>query len=200
MKKAPAALPEGYCEILKLNLQKDKKTALLVNGLALLIMAAMLIPVLFLVPAAPLFDLSDPPLYFLRWGVLLAGAIAYIILHEWTHGFAMGRYGTSRVKYGFTGLYAYAGSGDYFPKRAYIVIALSPLVLWGILLFILLLLVPEDWFWIISAAQPGIYMWCGTSGSFPAISSSRTTAFPWPCLPKKPEPRMKRRAADDLMA
>lgn len=153
MQKAPAALPEGYCEILRLNLQKDKKTALLVNGLALLIMAAMLIPVLFLVPAAPLFDLSDPLLYFLRWGVLLAGAIAYIILHEWTHGFAMGRYGTSRIKYGFTGLYAYAGSGDYFPKRAYIVIALSPLVLWGILLFILLLLVPEDWFWIVYGLQ-----------------------------------------------
>ena len=47
----------------------------------------------------------------------------------------------------------YAGSGDYFPKSAYIVIALSPLVLWGILLFILLLLVPEDWFWIVYGLQ-----------------------------------------------
>ncbi|HIQ59454.1 MAG TPA: DUF3267 domain-containing protein [Candidatus Merdivicinus intestinavium] len=151
--KAFDTLPEGYCEILNLNLQKDKKTALLVNGLALLIMAAMLIPVLFLVPVGPLFDLSDPVLYFLRWGVLLAGAAAYIILHEWTHGFAMGRYGKSRVQYGFTGLYAYAGSADYFPKRAYIVIALAPLVLWGVILLVFLPLVPADWFWIVYGLQ-----------------------------------------------
>ena len=204
MQKAPAALPEGYCEILRLNLQKDKKTALLVNGLALLIMAAMLIPVLFLVPAAPLFDLSDPPLYFLRWGVLLAGAIAYIILHEWTHGFAMGRYGTSRVKYGFTLM---RGAGTISLSAPTSSSPCRPLCCGGFCC-------SSSFCWSrktgsgsftgfrspISAAQPGIYMWCGTSGSFPAISSSRTTAFPWPCLPKKPEPRMKRRAADDLMA
>lgn len=153
MKKALSTLPEGCREILSLNLQKDKKTALLVNGLALLIMAVMLVPALLLVPVAPLLDMSNPPLYFLRWGTLLAGAIAYIILHEWTHGFVMSRCGASRVKYGFTGLYAYAGSADYFPKRAYITVALAPLVLWGILLLIVLLLVPEDWFWVAYGLQ-----------------------------------------------
>lgn len=37
-------LPSGYREIFKINLQKDKKTAVLINAMALVIMILMLIP------------------------------------------------------------------------------------------------------------------------------------------------------------
>ena len=147
--KALTTLPEGFHEIYRLDLQHDKKNALTVNGLSLLILAALLAPGLALVPMGPLMDRSDTTFFFLRWGTLIVGLFAYLVLHEWTHGLAMSRYSESRVRYGFTGLYAYAGSSDYFQKRAYIIIALAPLVLWAVLLLAVLLLVPESWFWVV---------------------------------------------------
>ena len=142
-------IPEGYHKIFSLHLQKNKKVAVLVNLLALLIAAVMAVPALFLVPIRSLFDQTNLPLYFLRFGVLLAGMLLYIILHEWTHGLAMSQFSQNKVKYGWSGLYAYAGSDDDCPKTPYVRIALAPLVLWGILLTIVLLLVPEDWFWVV---------------------------------------------------
>ena len=58
----------------------------------------------------------------------IVGYIAYIILHGLTHGAAMQLLGGIKVQFGFTGLYAYAGSeSDYFGKIAYRIIALAPL-------------------------------------------------------------------------
>ena len=45
-----AVLPEGYKEIKQIDLQKDKKLAGVVNGFALIVMAVMVIPMLFIVP------------------------------------------------------------------------------------------------------------------------------------------------------
>ena len=57
--------------------------------------------------------------------------------------------GGKQVKYGFTGMYAYAGSNeDYFPKRQYICIALAPVILWGVIFAALQILLPE-WEWVI---------------------------------------------------
>jgi hypothetical protein len=58
-----------------------------------------------------------------------------------------------RPHYGFTGLYAYAGSDVYFSKRHYLRIALAPLVIWGILLAVLNALVPAGWFWVVYLIQ-----------------------------------------------
>ncbi len=154
MKKATSVLPKGYVQYLSIDLQKDKKLALLVNGMAILIGAIMAVPMNFAVPIETLFDmekgLDD---YILRFGVLLVGMLAYIILHEAVHGVVMKLCGAENVKYGFTGLYAYAGSGDYFPKRAYILIALAPVILWGGVLLALSLLVPVSWFWAVYIIQ-----------------------------------------------
>ena len=57
--------------------------------------------------------------------------------------------GGKQVKYGFTGMYAFAGSSkDYFPKRQYICIALAPVVLWGII-FAVLQLCLREWEWAV---------------------------------------------------
>ena len=47
MTSALQQLPEGYCEIWRADLQKNKKQALAVNGLALGLGAAMLAPFLY---------------------------------------------------------------------------------------------------------------------------------------------------------
>ena len=78
---------------------------------------------------------------------------AHLTLHELTHGVAMKICGTQKIKYGFTGLYAFAGSNDFYGKKAYTFIALAPVVLWAIILAIVNILVPAAWFWVIYIIQ-----------------------------------------------
>ena len=106
---------------------------------------------LLLVPLRTLLDFSQGfGLYFLRLGVLLAGMFAYIVLHELTHAAVMKAYGAKKLRFGFTGMYAYAGSEeDYFAKRPYRQIALAPLVVWTLVLGVLAFLVPRVWFWVV---------------------------------------------------
>ena len=147
--KAMKALPENYKKILVIDLKKNKKLSFLVNFIAIVIAVVMIIPAHFIVPISVLFDMEQGlGNYALRFGVLAVSAVAYIILHELVHGIAMKICGTQKVKSGFTGLYAFAGSEDYYDKRSYIFIALAPVVLWGVLLAVLTVVVPDEWFWI----------------------------------------------------
>lgn len=152
--KSYKQLPEGYSEIYSLDLKKDKKRMLLVNGLAIVIAAAMAVPAAFAVPFSKLFDMEQGILmYLMRFITLIFGSFLYIILHELVHGIAMKICGTEKVKYGFTGAYAFAGSDEYYDKKSYIFIALAPVVLWGIVLAVINMLVPISWFWVIYIIQ-----------------------------------------------
>ena len=152
--KAVSQLPDGYREIYSVDLQKDKKLSLLVNGLATLIGVLLAVPMHFVVPIFTLFDMGQGMgAYFLRFGVLMVAIVAYMVAHELVHGAAMKLCGTKRVKYGYTGLYAFAGSEDYYDKAAYLFIALAPVVLWGIVLLVLQFCVPTSWFWVVYLVQ-----------------------------------------------
>ena len=166
--KAYASLPAGYREILSVDLQKDKKKALLLNGAALL-MTIILLPIGHcFVPVSELgkvFVTGDFSGTMLRLLVLLGGMLAYIVLHELTHAAAMKALGGKQVQFGFTGLYAYAGSAeDWFDRNAYICIALAPVAVWGLIFTVLLILVPRSWFWIIWLLQ--IINITGAAGDF----------------------------------
>ena len=152
--KAVSQLPDTYREIYAVDLQKDKKLSLLVNGMATLIGVLLAVPMHFVVPIFTLFDMSQGMgAYFLRFGVLMVSIVAYMVAHELVHGAAMKLCGTKRVKYGYTGLYAFAGSEDYYDKAAYLFIALAPVVLWGIVLLVLQFCVPTSWFWVVYLVQ-----------------------------------------------
>ncbi len=154
MKKAVSALPDGYQPCLSVDFQKNKKFALLVNGVAALVGVVMAVLMHFVIPINTLFDMSQGlGKWLFRYGVLMVGILAYIMLHEAVHGIAMKLCGTKKVNYGFTGLYAFAGSNDYYGKIAYIFIALAPIVLWGLVLFIVNIIVPRAWFWVVYAIQ-----------------------------------------------
>ena len=152
--KAVEALPEGYRDFYSIDLQKNKKMSLLVNLLAVVIAVLLLVPMHFLVPISSLF-VMDKGLgnYVIRFIALIVLMIAYIPLHEITHGLAMKICGTKKVKYGFTGLYAFAGSNDYYNRKAYIFIALAPIVLWGLVIAIINPFVPLEWFWVVYSLQ-----------------------------------------------
>ena len=147
-------LPDGFVEIYSIDLKKNKKAALLVNALAIIIGVALAIIGHFIVPITTLFSMdSGITMYMLRLLVLVISLILYIILHELVHGIAMKICGTKKVKYGFTGLYAFAGSNDYYDKISYIFIALAPIVVWGIILAVINIFVPAEWFWIVYFIQ-----------------------------------------------
>ena len=107
--KAVPSLPDDYKEIYSIDLQKDKKLLLLVNVISAVTAVVLAVVGHFLVPISTLFDLeSGFGNYFLRFIVLIFALAAYIVLHELVHGAAMKLCGTQKVKYGFTGMYAFA--------------------------------------------------------------------------------------------
>ncbi len=150
--KSQKTLPGNYKKLYCINLQKDKKPALVINLTGLAIMAVMIAVVAPFKPLSLFFDFSDTA-NIIKVAVMLAGAFAYILLHEAVHGIFMKKFSGAKVKYGFTGMYAYAGSEAYFNKRDYIIIALAPIVIWGIVLAVINMLVPESWFWAVYFIQ-----------------------------------------------
>ncbi len=163
--KSLKKLPENYKESFTLNLQKDKKTALKVNIAALFIAVVMFVPAQLHISVFTLFDFSQGiRVYFLRFAVMLAGSVLYIILHEAVHGIAMKICGTEKVKYGFTGIYAFAGSDEFYNKSNYLFIALAPVLLWGLVLLCINIMVPESWFWVVYFIQ--ITNISGAAGDF----------------------------------
>lgn len=158
-------LPTGYAQIFHLDMQKDKKLALMINAFALIIAVTMALPACFLVPFDSLFYLSGGTMVFTyRLGALFAGMVLYIVLHELVHGVFMKHFTGVRARYGFTGLYAYARSDAYFGKKHYIIIALAPVVILGAVLAVLNLVCPMDWFWAIYFLQ--ITNISGAAGDF----------------------------------
>lgn len=152
--KATDVLPRGYKEIFSVNLQKNKKMAISLNIVATVVAVIMIIPMCFVVPISALFSMEEGiGRYILRFAVLIAGSVLYLVLHEAVHGIAMKICGTKKIKYGFTGMFAYAGSSDYYDKKSYIFIALAPVVLWGIVLAVLNFVVPYEWIWVVYIIQ-----------------------------------------------
>ena len=163
--KAVEILPEEYKEIYSVDLKNNKKLMLVVNLLAIAIGAALAVPMLFLVPFSTLFDMEDGlGNYLIRFAALMVLEILYIVLHELVHGVAMKICGTKKVKYGFTGVYAFAGSNDYYDKKAYIFIALAPVILWGVVIALINPFVPIEWFWVVYLLQ--ISNLSGAAGDF----------------------------------
>ena len=151
--KSYRELPPGYRSILTIDLQKNKKLALLVNGMALLIAVLMIVAVLPLVPIGSLAGDDGMRGILAKLAVMYGGMFVYIILHEAVHGIVMRRFSDAKVRFGFTGLYAYAGSDAYYCRKHYIIIGLAPVVVWGIVLGILNVLVPQDWFYVVYVIQ-----------------------------------------------
>ena len=130
MKTALSQLPAGWREIWRADLQKNKKQALAVNGLALGLAAAMLAPFLYGVFQAPFFGRRP----FSRYPVFghagrpsglyspaRAGARA-------VHEIFRRKKGALRL---CRGCMPGRAAKQYFGRRSYAVIALAPLAFWG---------------------------------------------------------------------
>ena len=124
--KAFGSLPDGYREICSVDLKKDKKAAVCVNLLAIAIAVILVLPMNAVVPFyRSLVSQTDIKDILIKYVVLLVLMV----------------------------MYAFAGSDDYYDKTAYIFIALAPIVLWGVVLAVVNILVPAEWFWVIYIIQ-----------------------------------------------
>ena len=148
-------LPQGYREILHIDLQKDKKLMLIVNILGLVVMVVMFAIAVCFVPVTTFFDYGNTMQMILKLAVLWIGFVVYLVAHEAVHGIVMRHYCNAKVRFGFTGMYAFAASGAYYCRKHYIVIALAPIVVWGIVLGILNFMVPISWFYVVYFIQVG---------------------------------------------
>ena len=155
--KSYAVLPEGYREILHIDLQKDKKRMGIVNGIAAGIMIVMLAAAVVFVPLSTLYDEG----VWRKLAALCAGVVVYLLAHEAVHGITMRHYCSgAEVSFGFTGLYAYAASKAYYCRRDYTVIGLAPVVVWGMILLFLNFMVPIARFYVVYLIQV-----CNISGA-----------------------------------
>lgn len=135
-------LPKEYTPSFIIDLKNNKKQAIIVNVFGCIIMLIMYFLGSLYIP----FNGSIGEILS-KYGLTAIGFILYIVLHECVHGIAMKICGTKKVKYGFTGLYAFAGSDDYYYKWPYIYIALAPVVFFLIILGIMMYFAPFEWFW-----------------------------------------------------
>ncbi len=151
--KSYLGLPEGYCLIREIDLQKEKKLAIWLNIVAGILGLAMMLPAVFLVKASyftggGLLPVLAPMLVF------LLGAMVYLALHEWVHGIFIRMFCGKKASYGFSGLYAFAGKGDaFFCKKHYIIISLAPVILLGIALAALNCWAQGLWFFAVYLIQ-----------------------------------------------
>ena len=155
-------LPEGYGQKYLIDLKDNKKQFWIVNGLSLGIVAVLLaVFALLLWKGFLALHFEGLPVQMIVMGL---GMLAYIPLHELVHGVCIRRFSGKRANYGFTLVYAYAGSECYFNKRDYLVIAAAPVVFWGIVFLILLFLLPVNWRWVPYAWQ--LFNLSGAAGDF----------------------------------
>lgn len=162
-------LPQGYAELCTIDLQKNKRLAFGVNLAALGIAAVLFAIGIALMPFSLLLDSpGDSPLALLQMLPKLLAALfgiaLYLVLHEAVHGIFMKGYGRLKPRFGLTLLYAYCGSDAYFDKKSYLVIGLSPVVIWGVILLAAGFLVPAGWFWTVYLIQ--IVNLSGATGDF----------------------------------
>jgi len=144
-------LPRGYREVRRVDLMRNRKEAMAVNALALVITGALFALGFVLCP--PFVEITIGIHTVFNMAFLVIGMIAYMIFHELIHGVFMKAFSGTKPHYGFTGLYAYAGSDAYFARKQYLVIAFAPVVILGIIIGVLNVAFYETAFWYIYMIQ-----------------------------------------------
>lgn len=149
------ALPEGWVLHDTIDLKQNKKQFWLVQGICFLLAAAFVVAGCFIVDPVVVFGEESGSLeYIVACVVVIVGLIAYIVLHELTHGVFLYAFNKLKPKFGFVGWAAYCGNEGYCDKPHYVIVALAPLVLWGIVFGALNLFFHAGiWFWVIWVLQ-----------------------------------------------
>ena len=146
-------LPQGYSFFDKIDLKNNKKQFWTVQGICLATIAVML-GIGWLIESPLKIENNTESIIGLV--VLIVGFVLYIFAHEAVHGLFMYAFCKTKIKYGFVGWAAYAGSSAYYDKKHHIIIALAPVVVWGVTFAVLNIFFHSGiWFWVIWFLQIG---------------------------------------------
>ena len=155
-------LPAGYREKLNLDLQNDKKLNRHIFCFSVVIILTMGYYGNTVRPIARYFRGDFDQIAYMFLGTLL-----YMILHEMIHGIFMRLFSGVRAHLKTSGLLTLARSDVFFDRPRYLIIAMAPIVIWGIVLALLCRHFRyTEWFWTfyfieimnISGAAPDLYM------------------------------------------
>jgi len=141
-------LPEGYRFAGTMDFTRNRKqvVAMLKLAVALVVIPLVLGALWHITRLRP----TPAPRFSETWYVwpaMLGMLVAYIPLHELTHGAVMYALSGVRPSFGIRLPYAYCGSTAWFDRISHNVTALAPVVVWGIVLQILIAVLPREWFW-----------------------------------------------------
>ena len=147
MSNSTNTLPEGYAPSGGINLKKNKRLAITLNIVAFFVV----VPTFYLLSS---FAALVRPSIVNTSGTITASGVVGLIglvvvlftIHEVVHGFFFWVFTRSRPVFALRLFYAYAGAPDwYMPTRQFLIVALGPLIVIGVLGILLMLLVPESW-------------------------------------------------------
>lgn len=130
---------------------RNRRQMLIVGWSGMAVTAIMIVFGLICYPVHPTWAFLKRSWW--AWLAAVGMHMAYILLHELTHGVLMHALSGVKPTYGLKLPYAYAGSRAFFDKRSHGLIALAPLAVWGAALFALERTLPEGWFWILYSVQ-----------------------------------------------
>jgi len=145
------SLPKNYRLSEVMDFVRSRKQLLIVGWSGIIVTAVMIAFGLIAYPFAPTWEFLKSCWW--AWAVIPSLYVAYILLHELTHGLLMHALSGVKPKYGLKLPYAYAGSHVYFDKKSHNLIALAPLMVWGAVLFALERTLPAQWLWILYMIQ-----------------------------------------------
>ena len=166
-KYARTTLPADYELLRTIDLAKNKKESMIVNTLSLVLLGVVFALGFLLFPNTGAGEEAYQPVMI----AALFAFIVYIILHEAVHGVFMWYFSKQKPHFGFKLQYAYAGSEVYFCRTPYLVIALAPFVVWGLVFGVIALLLDNVWVWLFwfleaanaSGAAGDLYVFCTVS-------------------------------------
>ncbi len=134
-------LPAGYAAVYTID-AKNKKTGILLNAAGLVVTAIVLVLSALLIRPTDFFGNFSLVKYF----IVLAVMLLYIVLHELTHGAAYKLLTRQKLTYGFTLTVAFCGVPQVWVyRRAALISLLAPFTVFSVVFGGAALLLPGAW-------------------------------------------------------
>ncbi len=132
--------PHGYRELRAIDLKKDKRYAVAIQGLVILI--AVVAGGIALLSSLPL-ETGWPPTVAVV--ATLLACLVYMAAHEATHGAVLHLISGVRPSYAVRFPFLTTGSRAHLTRRSAVLVALAPSLVWGLALGGALLVLPQDY-------------------------------------------------------
>lgn len=127
-----------------MDLKNDKKTNIGIQVVFVLIAALSAgLAILFEFPIKSNWSTG------LKTAATISFCFIYMLVHELTHGIFLKLLSGVNPVYFVRLPFLCTGSTAYFNKKSFIIVALAPVVIWGVFLIAMLLLLPTDFFLVV---------------------------------------------------